>query len=112
MTEASLENKDLFLSYLKYTNKIIVAIINAIQSASGNKSIIIIQSDHGFRDFAGWRNHPECFFMNYSAIYFPDKDYSALYDTMSNVNTFPIIFNKYFKTMIPLKKDSSIFLNN
>ncbi|HWI91376.1 MAG TPA: sulfatase-like hydrolase/transferase [Flavisolibacter sp.] len=112
MTKSSLENKDLFLSYLKYTNKIIEELIDIINRTSSNKSVIIVQSDHGFRDFAGSEKCPECFFKNYSAIYFPDKDYSTLYDTLSNINTFPILLNKYFDSKIPLQKDSCIFLKN
>jgi hypothetical protein len=112
MSQASLEDKNLFLSYLKYTNKKIVQIIDTIKSVGGNKSVVILQSDHGFRDFKGWQNHPEYFFTNYSAFYFPDKNYIGLYDTLSNVNTFPIILNKFFKTNIPIKKDSCIFLSD
>jgi hypothetical protein len=110
LTQPSLRNKDLFLSYLRYTNKKITGLVKTIQKASANKSIIIIQSDHGFRDFEGGPNHPEAFFTNYSAFYFPDKNYSTLYDTLTNVNTFPIVLNKYFKTRIPMRSDSSVFL--
>ena len=112
MSQASLEDRNLFLSYLKYTNKKIVQIIDKIKNAGGNKSVIILQSDHGFRDFKGWQNHPEYFFTNYSAFYFPDKNYITLYDTLSNVNTFPIILNKFFKTNLGLKNDSCIFLSD
>jgi len=112
MTEASLENKELFLSYLRYTNKVIIQLINRIDNSSNESAVIVIQSDHGFRDFSGWQNHPEYFFTNYSAFFFPDKNYSTLYDTLSNVNTFPVILNKFFKTNIPPKKDSCIFLKN
>jgi Sulfatase len=112
MSQASLEDKNLFLSYLKYTNKKIIQITEKIKSVAGNKAVVIIQSDHGFRDFKGWQNHPEYFFTNYSAFYFPDKNYTTLYDTLSNVNTFPIILNKFFNTNIPLKKDSCIFLSD
>jgi hypothetical protein len=31
---------------------------------------------------------------------------------MSNINTFPILFNKYFNSKIPLQKDSCVFLKN
>lgn len=110
LTEPSLRNKDLFLSYLRYTNKKIIGVVKTIQQASINKSVIIVQSDHGFRDFENGPNHPEAFFTNYSAFYFPDHDYSSLYDTLSSINTFPVILNKYFKTQIPMRPDSSIFL--
>jgi len=106
----SLENRSLFLSYLKYTNRVAIKIIDQIMQASGGNALIILQSDHGFRDFEVVHSRPQAFFQNYSAFYFPDNDYSALYDTMSNINTFPVIFNKYFGTNIPLQQDSTVFL--
>jgi hypothetical protein len=110
--ETSFRNKNLFLSYLKYTNHKILQICNTIKKGSNNKALILLQSDHGFTDFEGGPAGPETFFKNYIALFSPDKDYSALYDTISNINTFPIIFNKYFGANIPLQKDSSIFLVN
>jgi hypothetical protein len=110
LNERSQKSKSLFLSYLKYTNKVAIKIIDRIKQASGDSSLIILQSDHGFRDFEGGPSYPQAFFKNYSAFYFPDKNYSALYDTMSNINTFPVIFNKYFETKIPLQRDTTVFL--
>ncbi|HEV8507495.1 MAG TPA: hypothetical protein VGQ53_18915 [Chitinophagaceae bacterium] len=112
LSEKSQKNKSLFLSYLKYTNNVALKIIDRIMQVSGGHSMIILQSDHGFRDFEGGPTHPQTFFQNYSAFYFPDKNYSALYDTMSNINTFPVIFNKCLGTNIPLQADSSVFLIN
>jgi hypothetical protein len=104
-----MRNKYLFLSYLEYTNKAMLAIVNQILQRSARKPVIIIQGDHGFRDFVNGPVTHELYFKNYSAFYFPDRDYSGLYDSLSNINTFPIIFNKYFNTHIPLQKDSTIF---
>ncbi len=110
VTEASLKNKELFLSYLEYTNKIVLNIVDSLQHKSAKQPVIILQSDHGFRDFTGGPAAHEVYFTNYSAFYFPDKEYGQLYDTMSNVNTFPVLFNKYFNTHIPLQPDTSVFL--
>ncbi len=106
----SSRKKQLFIQYLKYTNMVIMQIINRIKNAPNKNVVIIIQGDHGFTDYEGGPNEPHLFFKNYSAIYFPDKNYSTLYDTISNVNTFPIIFNKYFNTKIPLQRDTAYFL--
>lgn len=110
ITAASLKNKLLFLSYLKYTNKIILEITSNIIRASDSKALIVLQSDHGFTDFDSTLTNPQLSFKNYSAVYFPDKNYSAIYDTMSNINIFPILFNKFFNTEIPLQRDTSVFL--
>ncbi len=42
-----------------------------------------------------------------NAIYFSDGDYEMLYPTMSPVNTFRIILNKWFGTQYPLLADHS-----
>jgi hypothetical protein len=110
LDEKSHEDRLLFLSYLKYTNNVTTKIIDGIMQSTGGHAVIILQSDHGFRNFEGAASHPRTFFQNYSAFYFPDKNYSALYDTMSNINTFPVIFNKYFGTNIPLQQDTTVFL--
>ena len=86
--------------------------MNGSLQANSKNAVIIIQSDHGFTDFDGVPSDPELFFKNYSALYFPDNDYSSIYDTVSNINTFPILFNKYFNTKIPLQKDTTVFLEN
>jgi hypothetical protein len=42
-----------------------------------------------------------------NAIYFPNGDYSALYETITPVNTFRVVFNQYFGQDVPLLPDSS-----
>ncbi len=107
--EKAMEQKEVFLSYLEYTNSVIIKTIDSIFKKSAKTPVIIIQSDHGYRDFRKDFVNPNQYFKNYSAFYFPDKDYRQLYDTISNINTFPIFFNKYFNSNIPLQKDKVVF---
>ena len=79
------------------------------QSGTDNK-IIILQSDHGIADFDFSRRKDA--FRNFSAFYFPDRNYASLHDSISNVNTFRIVLNKYFNYKLSIKKDSSFYLNN
>ena len=44
-----------------------------------------------------------------NAYYFPDKDYSSLYPSITPVNTFRVIFNKYFDENLPLLPDNNYF---
>ena len=97
-----------YLQYVTYTNREILKLVDTIQ-ANDPKSIILVMSDHGFR-VPTKEAFPKFFFQNMNAVYFPDKDYSLLYDSITNVNQFRTIFNKTFNQKFPLLKDSSILL--
>ena len=103
-------SKTAVLSYLKYTNKVILRIVDSILQHARRPPLIIVQSDHGFRDLPKDIAPGERYFDNYSAFYFPDKNYNALTDSFTNINTFAVVFNNYFKTSIPMQKDSSVSL--
>jgi len=103
-----------------YTNTLIKEIVTDIREHNKSNTIIIIEGDHGFRAFKeghDWFNRtPDSlkknFFPNFSAIYFPHKNYSNLYDHISPVNTFRIVFNQYFNQHFPLLKDSNILVKD
>ncbi len=100
-----------YIEYLQYSNKRLLELTDHILTNSPSPPIIIILSDHGFR-------HPEknvdmsYDFINLNAVYFPDKDYFGFYDSITNVNMFRIVLNKYFKQNLPLLKDSTISLRD
>jgi hypothetical protein len=96
-----------------------LTMIDRIQKRQPN-SIIIIQGDHGCRSdwqsTAGtalipWEGSKEDYIRDYTAvlntIYFPDGDYSDFYAGITPVNTFRIIFNKYFGTTYELLPDKT-----
>ena len=103
----SSSSKNRFKNYISYTNKELDELITGLQLKYDNKAIIILQSDHGLDDIPG--SHWKDAFRNYTAYFFPDKDYTSLRDNLSNVNTFRILFNKYFGQQLPLLADSSIY---
>jgi hypothetical protein len=94
-----------YLNYLPYVNARIQEMITDIRHKNPS-AIIILMGDHGFRS----NTPPDYWFKNLNAIYYPDKDYRLLYDSISCVNQFRVVFNKLFKQSIPLVKDSSAFL--
>jgi hypothetical protein len=102
----------LYLDQLIYTNTWITNLALAADSSFSRPRIIIIEGDHGFRHryTKGKPSDLEKEFMNLNAYYFSDKNYSLLYDSISPVNSFRIVLNKYFNTDLPLLKDSTIFL--
>ncbi|MBS1565512.1 MAG: hypothetical protein JST39_14075, partial [Bacteroidetes bacterium] len=83
-----------FVRYVNYTNKRIQALTDSLLINTHGQAIIIIQSDHGYPGFEA--THLLDYFKNLTAMYFPDHQYNTLYDSLSNVNTFRILLNKYF----------------
>jgi hypothetical protein len=111
LTEQHLVDKKHIISYLKYTNRIILQIVNKINKESNGQAVIILQSDHGFPTFLGSAKERESYYMNFTAIHLPGGDNKPLPDSITMINTFPVIFNHFFKAHIPLLKDSTIFLD-
>jgi hypothetical protein len=101
---------ELYLSQLKYTNTFIKDMVTQLQKPGSRPRVIIVQSDHGFRRFPKELNHLE--FSNLNAIYFPDRQYADLYDSISSVNTFRVILRKYFNASLPLLKDSTVYIRH
>jgi hypothetical protein len=103
-------NKAYFISYLKYANKKMETMVEAI-SKTDPGAVIIVMSDHGYRDYdIGDRIEPQ-HFNNICAVHFPGSNY-AVQPPSSNVNLFPYIFNYSFNQKIPYLPDSSIFLRD
>ncbi|MGM0600138.1 MAG: sulfatase-like hydrolase/transferase [Candidatus Rifleibacteriota bacterium] len=97
---------------IEYINNNITELVEKLLSDEREK-IIIIQSDHGPGSGLHWEKPDKtnmkerlgCFY----AVYFSDRDYSQLQHVISPVNTFRIIFNKYFKTDYPILENRSYF---
>jgi hypothetical protein len=102
-------NKKDYLNHVIYANKILILpLVDSVFKYARRPFIMIIQSDHGYRNYPPDKVNLE--FENFTALYFPDKDYSTIPDSLSSVNTFRFILNKYFKQNMPILKDSSINL--
>lgn len=100
-----------YLSQIKATNHRTIEMIRSLLNTE-NPPVIILQSDHGARKYLYLNKETNTYhsqflmkYTNLSAIYFPDQDYSMLYDSMSNVNTWRVVLNKYFKTDLEMLPD-------
>ncbi|MBR9859231.1 hypothetical protein GYB22_00470 [bacterium] len=103
-----------YIEQLKFVNKKLKETIDAILAQSEEPPIIILQGDHGpcsellntqgFEDNNFGERMPIL-----NAYYFPDGDYSMLNDSISPVNSYRVIMNKYFKMDLPLLKDQSFY---
>ena len=102
---------DSYLGYLPYTNSKIKELLDTIQKNTRHNAVIILMGDHGYRvKVAGASG--DHFFQNLNAVYFPDKKYESISDSITGVNQFRTLFNHLFKQSFPLLKDSFIFLRD
>jgi hypothetical protein len=86
-----------------YLQDRVVEMIDQIFSASDTPPVIIIQGDHGIPRSAIQNGQFEIF----NAYYFPGIKDTGLYDTISPVNSFRLVFNHYFGTAYDLLPDRS-----
>lgn len=107
-------NFDNYLGQLLFINKKLEEIISSILEKTKRPVVILLQSDHGFR-FCGKVSSPltDCARVdgknNLAAYYFSDGDYSDLYEGITPVNSFRVIFNKYLKTNYSMLPDRTDF---
>lgn len=101
----SQEDLDGYYEQLRFATNTIRELVTYIQANNKKNTIIIVAGDHGFKTKEARVNGYT--FNNYSAFYFPDKDYHSLYDSITPVNSFRLVLNKYFNATLPLLKDSS-----
>ncbi len=100
----------LYLDQLTYANTWIDSIASAANQKFSRPRVVIIQGDHGKGDIMPYDPvlKREKQFMNLNCFYFSDKNYTTLHDSLSSVNTFRVILNKYFGQNNALLKDSTI----
>ena len=103
-------NPKAYLEYVQFTNGKLKDIINTILNNNPNAAIVLM-ADHGYRNPTK-DPYPLFHFNNLNAVYFPDKDYRLLYDSITGCNQFRVVLNSLFKTKFPLLKDSSILIKD
>ena len=95
------KNENAYLEQLKYTNFLLMETLRIILNSSKYPPLIVVQGDHGFREFEE-HEKKDVEFSVLSCFYFPDKDYSLLTDSTKTINTFRIILDKYFNHSLNL----------
>lgn len=99
-----------FLSYLKYSNAVISSLVNNIVKHDPS-AVVVVMSDHGFRDYNHHQDLHLPAFDNICAVRFPDHNVLPYKDSWSTVNFFRYLFNCEYGQQIPYLKDSTIWLN-
>jgi hypothetical protein len=103
------EIRDAYLNQVEYISGEILQIVDAIQAESD--AVIIIQGDHG--PPPDLTNDPAVKMPILNAYYLPGADAAqALYPSISPVNSFRVVLNRYFEADLPLLDDLSYFAPN
>jgi hypothetical protein len=96
-----MKEKGGYLDQVIFVSKKTETLVDEILSKSDVPPIIILQGDHGM----WWEKGKETDILN--AYYLPGKDNQLLYDSISPVNSFRVIFDLYFNADYPLLKDET-----
>ena len=109
LTDEQPFDKKAFLGYLQYANRQYLSLVDSILAKSKKPPLIIIMSDHGFREL---RDPVDSafFFANFNALRLPAGRYQDFYPGVSLVNQFRIILNTEFEQRLPLLPDSTHFI--
>ncbi len=97
------DEKKNYIECIRFANTRILKFVEKITS-SRKPSVIIIQGDHGSR-LLNDPNNKEKYSM-FNACLFPGKDYSGMNDSISPVNTFRLMLNKYFRDNYKISNDN------
>jgi hypothetical protein len=100
-----------YLDQVIYTQQVVKNVIKTIFDKDTLNKIIIVEGDHGFRDY-GDSSKVGRFFENLNAIYFYDKNYTSLSNSMTPVNTFRVVLNQYFNEKMKYLPDTSIYVHD
>ncbi len=107
------EYLDGYPDQLVYINTLLEDTIDALLSSSASPPVIIIQADHGpgmllsFGSLADTCVRERFSILN--AYYLPDCEDCALFETLTPVNSFRLIFDSYFGTNLGLVEDRGYF---
>jgi hypothetical protein len=99
------EEKGKIIGYrdqVAYVNKRMVPLLQSLIANSEVPPIIILQGDHGVGSFT---HHDRMAILN--AYFLPNGGDQKLYEMISPVNSFRVVFNHYFGGDYPLLEDSS-----
>ncbi len=111
--------RDKYINQLIFINKQVKYVVAQLLSKSELEPIIIIQADHGpastfYEPGSGGWNHPTARKLRermriLNAYYFPAQLQQFLYPSISPVNTFRLIFQRYFNGDYEMLEDRSYY---
>ena len=125
MSGSAWKQKEDYLNQLTFVNKEVEKIVSEILTNSKVPPIIILQADHGpaltfsevkFWPDAKWSKAPNENMLRermriFNAYYLPSGGNDLLYESITPVNTFRLVFDFYFGTNCGLLTDQSYYSN-
>lgn len=99
-----------YINHIKFTNIKCLSSINTILKNQHRPTIIILMSDHGSRMLTEEFPQKEAIderYTNFCTIYYSDRNYSKLYDSITPINVMRQVLNKSVGTKYPKLKDLS-----
>ena len=106
----NISESEKYFEEILFANKKINHLVDYLQQNSKTPPIIIIQGDHGYLAPKTYRPGAKGIkqrYSNLSAYYLPNKKNEKLYETITPVNSFRLIFDSYFQTKFGMLKDKS-----
>ena len=100
-----------YVSNAEFIDSQIVPVVAEIIKKSKTPPVIIIMGDHGATGIPEIET-PERRMSILNAYYVNDQAQKDLYETITPVNTFRVVFNNYFGTTYPLLEDKSYHASN
>jgi len=101
--------EDRYLEYLKYTNGVLINLVDFILKHSKTPPVIILISDHGFRHH--FKDvHEEYDFYNLNATFLPDRYFPKFYDNMSNASSMRALLNILFNQHLSTDKQERFYI--
>jgi hypothetical protein len=104
----STETKAAYGDQVAYVDQRILAIVKNILASSKTPPIIILQGDHGY----GYGGRGVEQFKILNAYYLPQGGSSAVYPSITPVNSFRLILTRYFGQNYPVLPDQSIWIHS
>lgn len=106
------EEREAYREQLHFINRMVLETIEEILNED-KSTIIILQSDHGTASLYEWEDPSQDFLRERMgillALYLPGEKMSYLYEEMTPVNIFPLLFHLYFHEEYVWKEDRIFF---
>jgi hypothetical protein len=102
-----------YIDQLVFVNSRMTGVLDAIIAESPVPPVIIVQGDHGPCCFLNHTDFNSSYFLDrmsiLNAYYLPGGGEEKLYDTITPVNTFRVVLDRYFGTKYELLADRSFY---